>query len=194
MPARRRGPDDQARGAVHAGGGDRADLRLCLVQGMNEAPNDPRFVRLADLLEREPGTSRTVLDEIRIDPDDPALFLLSGGTTGVPKLIPHTHNDYLYNSKAAAAACGIGPGDVLLDVLPIGHNLPLGCPGLQGFLRSGGTVVLGTSTRPREVFELVQRHRVTHIHLVPALLIRWIDDPSIAEYDLSSLRTFAKAL
>ena len=77
---------------------------------------------------------------------------------------------------------------MLLDVLPIEHNLPLGCPGMQGFLLSGGTVVLGTSTRSRDVFELIQRHRVTHIHLVPALLIRWIDDPAIAEYDLSCLR------
>ena len=77
---------------------------------------------------------------------------------------------------------------MLLDVLPIEHNLPLGCPGLQGFLLSGGTVVLGTSTRSRDVFELIQRHRVTHIHLVPALLIRWIDDPAITSYDLSSVR------
>ena len=167
---------------------DRPDLRLCLIQGLDEAPNDPRFVRLEDLLSREPWSSREALEQIRIDPADPALFLLSGGTTGIPKLIPRTHNDYLYNSKAAAAACEIGPGDVLLDVLPIEHNLPLGCPGLQGFLLSGGTVVLGTSTRPRDVFELIQRHRVTHIHLVPALLIRWIDDPAITEYDLSSLR------
>jgi 2,3-dihydroxybenzoate-AMP ligase len=166
----------------------RPDLRLCLVQGMNEIPNDAGFVRLEELLEREPGTSREALDQISIDPADPALFLLSGGTTGIPKLIPRTHNDYLYNSKAAAAACEIGEGDVLLDVLPIEHNLPLGCPGLQGFLLSGGTVVLGASTRPRDVFGLIQRHRVTHVHLVPALLIRWIDDPSIAEYDLSSLR------
>jgi 2,3-dihydroxybenzoate-AMP ligase len=167
---------------------DRPDLRLCLIQGLDEAPNDPRFVRLEDLLSREPRSSRGALEQIRIDPADPALFLLSGGTTGIPKLIPRTHNDYLYNSKAAAAACEIGPGDVLLDVLPIEHNLPLGCPGLQGFLLSGGTVVLGTSTRPRDVFELVQRYRVTHIHLVPALLIRWIDDPAITGYDLSSLR------
>ena len=167
---------------------DRPDLRLCLVQGMIQAPNDPRFVRLEELLEREPRAGRAALGEISIDPADPALFLLSGGTTGIPKLIPRTHNDYLYNSKAAAAACEIGAGDVLLDVLPIEHNLPLGCPGLQGFLLSGGTVVLGPSTRPRDVFELIQRHRVTHIHLVPALLIRWIDDPAITEYDLSSLR------
>jgi 2,3-dihydroxybenzoate-AMP ligase len=167
---------------------DRPDLRLCLIQGFFQAPNETWFVRLEDLLEREPETSREALEQIRIDPNDPALFLLSGGTTGIPKLIPRTHNDYLYNSKIAAAACEIGEGDVLLDVLPIEHNLPLGCPGLQGFLLSGGTVVLGTSTRPRDVFELIQRHRVTHIHLVPALLIRWIDDPSITGYDLSSLR------
>jgi 2,3-dihydroxybenzoate-AMP ligase len=167
---------------------DRPDLRLCLIQGLDEAPNDPRFVRLEDLLSREPRSSREALEQISIDPSDPALFLLSGGTTGIPKLIPRTHNDYLYNSKIAAAACEIGVGDVLLDVLPIEHNLPLGCPGLQGFLLSGGTVVLGTSTRPRDVFELIQRHRVTHIHLVPALLIRWIDDPGINNYDLSSLR------
>ena len=38
--------------------------------------------------------------------------------------------------------------------------------------RPGAKVVLGASARPRDVFELVQRHRVTHIHVVPALLIR----------------------
>ena len=167
---------------------DRPDLRLCLVQGLHDPPNDPRFLRLEDLLAREPRSGGEALEQISIDPADPALFLLSGGTTGIPKLIPRTHNDYLYNSRVAAAVCEIGAGDVLLDVLPIEHNLPLGCPGLQGFLLSGGTVVLGTSTRPRDVFELIQRHRVTHIHLVPALLIRWIDDPSLTEYDLSSLR------
>jgi 2,3-dihydroxybenzoate-AMP ligase len=164
------------------------DLGLCLVQGADGPLPDPRFLRLEDLLEREPLVSAQALAEVGIDPADPALFLLSGGTTGIPKLIPRSHNDYLYNSKIAAAICEIGEGDVLLDVLPIEHNLPLGCPGMQGFLLSGGTVVLGTSTRPRDVFELIQRHRVTHIHLVPALLIRWIDDPAITEYDLSCLR------
>src|SRR6185503_13779171 len=39
------------------------------------------------------------LNEIRIDPTDPCIFQLSGGTTGIPKLIPRTHNDYAYNSR-----------------------------------------------------------------------------------------------
>jgi len=153
-------------------------LSLCLVQGAAGALPDPRFLSLEELLERSPQASERALSQVSIDPADPALFLLSGGTTGIGKLIPRSHNDYLYNSKAAAAACEIGEGDVLLDVLPIEHNLPLGCPGLQGFLLSGGTVVLSASTRPRDVFELIQRHRVTHVHLVPALLIRWIVRPA----------------
>jgi 2,3-dihydroxybenzoate-AMP ligase len=159
-------------------------LDICLVQG--NAPEG--FVRLEDLLATEPSTPAAALDEIKIDPTDPAIFLLSGGTTGIPKLIPRTHNDYLYNSKLAAITTELAEGDVLLNVLPIGHNLPLGCPGMQGFLLSGGTIVLSTSARAADVFSRIQAHKVTHIHLVPALLIRWIDDPAIAGFDLSSLR------
>jgi 2,3-dihydroxybenzoate-AMP ligase len=58
---------------------------------------------------------------------------------------------------------------------------------MQGFLISGGTVVLSTSVRGEDVFKIVQAHKVTHIHVVPALLIRWINDPAIGKYDLSSL-------
>jgi 2,3-dihydroxybenzoate-AMP ligase len=166
------------------------ELGLCLVQGAPAGAfaDDPRFRRLEELLEREPATPASALDEIVIDPTDPAIFLLSGGTTGIPKLIPRTHNDYLYNSKLAALTTQLAEGDILLNVLPIGHNLPLGCPGMQGILLSGGTVVLSTSARPADVFSRIQEHGVTHIHLVPALLIRWIDDPAIGDYDLSSLR------
>jgi len=115
------------------------------------------------------------------------VFQLSGGTTGIPKLIPRTHNDYVYNSKTACTVTGVGDGKVLLDILPLAHNLPLACPGMQGFLISGGTVVLSTSVRGEDVFRLVQENKVTHIHVVPALLIRWINDPAITKYDLSSL-------
>src|SRR5207244_942142 len=72
--------------------------------------------------------------------------------------------------------------------LPMSHNLPLAWPGVQGYMLSGGKVVLSASTRPDDLFQLIQRHRVTHLKVVPALLIRLINDPSIGRYDLSSLR------
>ena len=148
------------------------------------------FTAIRELLERRPRHTRTDLERIQsaLNPCDPAVFQLSGGTTGVPKLIPRTHNDYAFNSKLAVSVCDVRDGDVLLDVLPISHNLPLACPGLQGFLLRGASVVMSQSNRPADVFRLVQRHRVTHIHVVPALLIRWINDPAVADFDLSSVR------
>jgi 2,3-dihydroxybenzoate-AMP ligase len=146
------------------------------------------FVSLDELIARKASRDAGELARIRIDPTDPALFLLSGGTTGVPKLIPRTHNDYVYNSKMAGSVTGIDQESVLLDVLPISHNLPLACPGLQGFIFKGARVVLSTDSSPQAILRLVEKHRVTHIHVVPALLIRWINDSTISNYDLSSLK------
>ncbi|TMG93954.1 MAG: (2,3-dihydroxybenzoyl)adenylate synthase [Betaproteobacteria bacterium] len=159
-------------------------LKFAIVLG--DAPAD--FLSLAELITRPPKKSAEVLRKLKIDPADPAIFQLSGGTTGVPKLIPRTHNDYAYNSRIAAGVCGVTGDSVLLLALPIAHNLPLACPGVQGYMLSGGKVVLSASTRPDDLFQLIQRHRVTHLKVVPALLIRLINDPSIGRYDLSSLR------
>src|SRR5919108_1450190 len=159
-------------------------LRLGIISG--DAGRD--LLSLTELMERPSKRSAEELRNIAIDPEDPALFQLSGGTTGIPKLIPRTHNDYIYNSKMAASVTAAGPGKGLLDVLPLAHNLPLACPGLQGFLLHGGTVVLVNTTRGEDIFPLIERYRVTHIHVVPALLIRWISDPLIKKFDLSSLQ------
>ena len=159
-------------------------LRYGIVLG--DAPEG--YLSLAELIARPSKRSADELRAITIDPEDPAAFQLSGGTTGIPKLIPRTHNDYIYNSKIAAAVTGVGPERVLLNVLPLAHNLPLACPGLQGYLLHGGKVVLGNSTRSEEIFALIESHRVSHIAVVPALLIRLINEPCISNFDLSSLK------
>src|SRR5712692_4093057 len=147
-----------------------------------------RFLSLEDMIATAPRLPASALSAIRIDPTDPAVFQLSGGTTGIPKLIPRTHNDYAYNSKTAAGVCGVTADSVLLLALPIAHNLPLACPGIQGYFFQGGKVVLSPTTRPEEIFKLVEKHKVTHIKVVPALLIRLINDPAIRKFDLASLK------
>src|SRR5207237_7073137 len=111
--------------------------------------------------------------------------LLSGGTTGVPKLIPRTHNDYLYNSRAASAVQDITADSCQLSVAPLAHNMPLACPGVQGFLMHGARVVLSGSTRAEDVFPLVERHRVTHIAAVPAADLRRPANPAAPPRGLS---------
>ncbi len=145
-------------------------------------------ISLSELIEKKATLPASEIDKIKIDPTDPCIFQLSGGTTGVPKLIPRTHNDYAYNSKRAAEVCGVTGDGVLLLILPIAHNLPLACPGIQGFMFNGGKIVLSQSTRPEVVFPLVEKHGVTHIKVVPALLIRLINSPDVTKYNTSTIR------
>ena len=52
--------------------------------------------------------------------------------------------------------CGVTQDSVLLLALPIAHNLPLACPGIQGYFFQGGKVVLSPTTRPEEMFSLIR--------------------------------------
>jgi len=148
----------------------------------------PGEVSLRELIATPAQLPASRLAELRFEPTDPCIFQLSGGTTGIPKLIPRTHNDYAYNSKVAAEVTELDAESTLLLVLPIAHNLPLACPGIQGFMFRGGKVVVHANTRPTEMFALIQKHKVTHLKVVPALLIRLINDPSAQDFDLSSLK------
>jgi 2,3-dihydroxybenzoate-AMP ligase len=118
---------------------------------------------------------------------DVALFLLSGGTTALPKLIPRTHDDYVYNFRASAAVCGFSDDTVYLACLPVSHNFPLGAPGLLAALDAGGRVALSPDPGPATAFMMIERERVNVTSVVPAVAIRWMDSPLVAQADLSSL-------
>jgi 2,3-dihydroxybenzoate-AMP ligase len=112
---------------------ENASLKLRIVLGEAGAGEHS----LVELIERPARLDRAALQQITIDPTDPCIFQLSGGTTGMPKLIPRTNNDYAYNSKVAAEVALVDADSVLLLVLPIAHNLPLACPGIAGLFLQG---------------------------------------------------------
>lgn len=107
------------------------------------------------------------------DTGSPALLLVSGGTTGAPKLIARTHDDYVYNATASAEVCRLTAADVYLVALPAAHNFPLACPGLLGAMAVGATTVFTTDPSPESAFAAIARHRVTVTALVPALATLW---------------------
>jgi 2,3-dihydroxybenzoate-AMP ligase len=148
-------------------------LETILVSG---AAN-PMNVRLEEILapSKDPQAARARLDKNAPSPDSPALFLLSGGTTGLPKLITRTHNDYAYNIKATSAPTGVTEDTVYLGTLPASHNFPLACPGILGILFAGGRVVMLPSPEPRKAFAAIEREKVTLSTAVPAVAQRWIE-------------------
>ncbi len=133
---------------------------------------------------------RRELDRAAPDSRDVAVFLLSGGTTGLPKLIARTHDDYEYNARGSAEVCGFGPETVYLAVLPAGHNFTLACPGILGTLLAGGRVVMQPTPNAEASLATVARERVTVTAVVPAVAQAWLDTAAAYpdRYDLSDLR------
>jgi 2,3-dihydroxybenzoate-AMP ligase len=121
------------------------------------------------------------------DPADVALCLLSGGTTGLPKLIPRTHNDYLYQMRETARAMRLSAGGAYLAALPMAHNAALGCPGVLGALWAGAKAVLARSAAPDEAFPLIAAEGVTLTTLMPVYLPLWSATVDDFEVDLSGL-------
>ncbi len=122
------------------------------------------------------------------DPCDVAFLLLSGGTTGVPKLIPRTHADYLYNARTCTQVLGWDADTVFLAGLPAAHNFALGAPGIIAALAVGAHVALCATTDAEDIFTAIERHRVTVLPATPALIIALMNSPRREHYDLSSLR------
>lgn len=114
--------------------------------------------------------------------DQVAFFQLSGGSTGTPKLIPRTHNDYDYSVRASAEICGCSASTRLLCAIPAGHNYALSSPGALGVFHAGGTVVLAGSPDPLTCLPIVAAERVTMVPLVPPAVALWLraveEDPS----------------
>lgn len=109
-------------------------------------------------------------------PASEVVFLqLSGGSTGTPKLIPRTHDDYLYSVRESAHICRLDSRSRLLMVLPAAHNFSMSSAGALGIFYAGGAVVLGQDPSPEAAFALIKQHQVTDACLVPALVRPWMD-------------------
>jgi len=115
-------------------------------------------------------------------------MLLSGGTTSMSKLIPRTHDDYVLNARLCAQAGGFDESTVFMAILPLGHNYNLASPGMLGTFYAGGTLVIAGGTQTGEIFETVQRERVTVIAAVVPLVTNWLNEGVAAAFDLACLK------
>ncbi|MGE4432192.1 MAG: (2,3-dihydroxybenzoyl)adenylate synthase [Sphingobium sp.] len=122
------------------------------------------------------------------DPSEVALVQISGGSTGLSKLIPRTHDDYLYSIRASNDLCGITPDSVYLAALPVAHNFPMSSPGVFGAIHAGARVVMAPAPTPDVAFPLIAREKVTITGLVPPLALLWLQAAPKTQHDLSSLR------
>lgn len=122
--------------------------------------------------------------------DEVAFFQLSGGSTGTPKLIPRTHNDYYYSIRRSNEICEFNRETRYLCALPVAHNYPLSSPGALGVFLAQGCVVLAHDPSASLCFPLIEKHQINVTALVPPAVSLWLQ--AIAEWgsnkQLASLR------
>ncbi len=162
--------------------------------GMRAArPAGVRTVLAADSFQRRLGSAPAQWPTAQ-EPgmDDLAALFHTGGTTGLPKLLRHTHRNELHTSRSAPAFYGLRAGDVMLNGFPLFHVAGAFVYGLS-VLGAGGTLLLPTLTGMRNpefvrrAWAWADRCGVTHLGCVPTILSALLAVPR-GEGEASALR------
>jgi non-ribosomal peptide synthetase component E (peptide arylation enzyme) len=136
---------------------------------------------------RPTGNDFRELESRRPDPMALAQIMPTGGTTGLPKAVPRTHNSFLCNVEYHSRAWEITSEDTVLTIAPVSHGQGMLC-GVGGAIFNFAKFVLIDSTEPADICRAIERERVTAIPTVPAILIRLTNFESLKHYDLTSLK------
>ena len=125
---------------------------------------------------------------ITIDPlRDPAYILPTGGTTGDPKAVTLSHTNMVANAWQQYSWTGETFGsETMMAVLPFFHSYGLSTTVMAG-AAMGATLVLHHRYNTRQTIRLIEKHRPTVLHAVPAMLVAMNERLRNRPADLSSI-------
>ncbi len=153
-------------------------------------PAEDGIVDFGSELKEQPQ-DRLIFGEPRSG-DDVAAYFHTGGTTGVPKLVAHTHHSQLVAAFGGAAMCGYTPDDIMTATLPLFHVAGTIVAGLSAFMAAAELVVMSPAglRNPAIVegfWRLAAQHKVTLVGGVPTAIGAVLQVP-VGDHDISSLR------
>jgi non-ribosomal peptide synthetase component E (peptide arylation enzyme) len=146
---------------------------------------------IARLIENTPlDRARSCLRGVPVGSQDVLSFQLSGGTTGVPKIIPRFHAEYLGHTRALMRRYEIDSDSRIVWSLPLLHNAGQVYALIPTVLCGCTTVLMSKVDIPR-MLDIVERHRITHAISIGPIAPQLLAYAEIGRHDLSSLRLFA---
>ena len=120
-------------------------------------------------------------------PGDIAHIPYTSGTTGEPKGVLTTHEQYLWFNSNAVDGLRLTGKDRLVISLPFCHNYG-NMAGIYWSAMCGGTSVIMEFFNPPDVLKTIEKERCTVIAGTPTMYIKMLEDPAFSDYDYSSLR------
>jgi 2,3-dihydroxybenzoate-AMP ligase len=145
------------------------------------------FLHLEELAGNPTPENLSGLAERRPDPMEVAQIMPTGGTTGLPKAAPRTHNSFLCNAEYHSNAWEITSQDTILTIAPVSHAQGMFC-GVGGGFINYAKLVLIDSTDPADICRVIEKEKVTAVPTVPALVSRLVNFDDLKSFDLSSLK------
>ena len=124
--------------------------------------------------------------------DDVAAYFHTGGTTGVPKLVAHTHRSQLVAAFGGASMCGYTSSDVLTATFPLFHVAGTIVAGLSVFMAGAELLIMSPAglRNPAIVegfWRLTAQYKATLVAGVPTALGAVLQTP-VGEHDISAVR------
>ena len=134
--------------------------------------------------------ARLRLATLEIGSEDCFFFQLAGGSTGIPKIIPRFHAEYLGHADLWSRHQGMDENSVGLWTLPIIHNAGQVWAYMPTVLRGRTTVLMSKVDIPL-MLDLIGRYRVTHTLSIGPVAPQLLAYKDARKHDLSSLQLFA---
>ncbi|WP_455287179.1 AMP-binding protein [Cupriavidus necator] len=134
--------------------------------------------------------SGTTPPDITAAADDLAVLHFSSGSTGKIKAAMQSYGNRMAALRKMVAGMDrpARPGDRLALIGPVTHASGML---MQPYLYLGATLVLFDKFEPAHFLAEVARLRITHVFMVPAMINMLLAEPTLAQADLSSLKTLA---
>ena len=149
--------------------------------------SDPPRQLVLDSASIEPG--EVTLTTASTLAKDPAIWLFSGGTTGVPKIVVQTHGAFVNTTERYAhETLGYRSDDVTVSVPRLFFGYATGSNLLFPFSVGAATVLFPDLPTPAVLFDQIRRHRPTILVTGPSAVNAMVSDPGAREADLASLR------
>jgi benzoate-CoA ligase family protein len=133
-------------------------------------------------------------ESVVTSPEDPAIWLFSGGTTGAPKAVAQTHRSLVNTTLLyGQGSLALVPDDITISVPKLYFGYATGSNLLFPLSVGASSVLFAEHSTPDALFDRIERHRPTVMVNVPSAINQMVSHPDAAERDLSSLRLATSA-